>query len=769
MIIKMTDVETHINPRNVDIGDIGSRFYTEDENTAFIRIRINYNGSPVDLTKTDMKPKLDLFMEDGSVFIDEKIEVLIPESGLIQYDIPSNVIKHIGKVNCKLFMNNLKNSVHVANFSFGIVSSGIEKAVSKEINLNLVKNTVKQILSEDLTTLLDNDFKSKLTNDLESYISTRNEEFKGEKGDKGDMGERGPKGEKGDMGPQGLRGLDGANGAKGDIGPRGPIGLKGDTGPRGEQGLQGPRGETGPKGEKGEQGPRGIAGLDGKDSTQKNYKDIKIIADIPLKFEGYDELTVSNNVTYYYPQGLALDDDYYYILYDTPELVSRLLIIYDKDFEGIAKYYVGDHGGENIHVQWENGTRYLYAKKDTDTLGKYDITNIRKTEKVEEILPEKEFKVSLYTNFFKTRDGWGLEARNLSKGVKTQRDTLCFYNNDFSKMTGYLWINPSNSTLWSNQLIGSITNHSAKKQGMAIIGNDVFQSVGGNWNPMRDTETHNYHLQGIQRLGANGNVVADYTYHPRELFEYLKSLGKNPDVIEHESLFVHNEKVYCMIVYSLVKNEQSSDRGLLIVEYGSEDKEYTFTKKGNVFTTPTSNYNPYKPNIDGYLYNEYTGEKISDIKSLTKYLTDTCQSKVILYTSNVKINDYYGNLYPSNIKITLENLNNYTYFLNCENNGVSEKYIITRDNNDNFNLVSLNKDKRYDGFDLLDVSRSMSGYSINTKNTPDNVSLSGWFNFNIESTYKKVTYQPYNSYDIYINIYVNSTWQGWKKLQAVDI
>ena len=41
MIIKMTDVETNISTTNVDIGDIGSRFYTEDENTAFIRIRIN--------------------------------------------------------------------------------------------------------------------------------------------------------------------------------------------------------------------------------------------------------------------------------------------------------------------------------------------------------------------------------------------------------------------------------------------------------------------------------------------------------------------------------------------------------------------------------------------------------------------------------------------------------------------------------------------------------------------------------------------------------
>lgn len=256
MIIKMGEVETHINPRNVDIGDIGSRFYTEDENTAFIRIRINYNGSPVDLTKTDMKPKLDLFMEDGSVFIDETIEVLIPEIGLIKYDIPSNVIKHIGKVNCKLFMDSLEHSVHVANFSFSIVDSGVEKVVSKEISLNLVKDTVKQIMSEDLTTLLDDNFKAKLTDDLENYVLTHNEEFKGEKGDKGDVGERGPKGEigprgpmgltgpKGDKGEQGIPGQDGKDGRDGEIGPVGPKGPKGDTGERGLQGEQGPPGKT---------------------------------------------------------------------------------------------------------------------------------------------------------------------------------------------------------------------------------------------------------------------------------------------------------------------------------------------------------------------------------------------------------------------------------------------------------------------------------------------------------------------------------------------
>lgn len=235
MIIKMGEVETHINPRNIDIGDIGSRFYTEDENTAFIRIRINYNGSPVDLTKTDMKPKLDLFMEDGSVFIDETIEVLIPEIGLIKYDIPSNVIKHIGKVNCKLFMESLEHSVHVANFSFSIVDSGVEKVVSKEISLNLVKDTVKQIMSEDLTELLDTEFKDKLTGDLQYYLSSHNEEFKGPKGDEGPQGEQGPQGLQGEVGPQGAQGI---AGEKGDVGP------KGDKGDKGLQGEQGPPGKT---------------------------------------------------------------------------------------------------------------------------------------------------------------------------------------------------------------------------------------------------------------------------------------------------------------------------------------------------------------------------------------------------------------------------------------------------------------------------------------------------------------------------------------------
>lgn len=206
MIIKMTDVETNISTTNVDIGDIGSRFYTEDENTAFIRIRINYDGQPVNLNDTDMKPKLDLFMQDGSIFIDEPTEMLIAESGLIQYNIPTKVIKHAGRVSCKLFLDNGTDSVHVANFTFNIVDSGVENAVVKEVSVDLVKDTVKRIISEDLTNVLDEGFKDKLTKDLQTYLTTNKTNFKGDKGDKGGVGATGLTGPQGLQGPKGDTG-----------------------------------------------------------------------------------------------------------------------------------------------------------------------------------------------------------------------------------------------------------------------------------------------------------------------------------------------------------------------------------------------------------------------------------------------------------------------------------------------------------------------------------------------------------------------------------
>src|SRR5699024_7684743 len=223
-IFKNKDIEANINERTVELGNINANFYTEDEQTASIRIFIKWNNHPINLNKVNMKPVLNLYMEDGSIFEGEKVEIIIPESGVIQYKIPSNVIKHVGKVKAKLLLETETDSIHVANFNFTIVDSGTEEPVRKELSFNLVDDAIRRMVQISAMDLLDDDFEKRLNEDVINHLDSNPELYKGPKGDKG---EQGPQGVKGDTGEQGLQG------------PQGPQGIQGEEGPQGLKGNDG--------------------------------------------------------------------------------------------------------------------------------------------------------------------------------------------------------------------------------------------------------------------------------------------------------------------------------------------------------------------------------------------------------------------------------------------------------------------------------------------------------------------------------------------------
>ena len=233
MIYKHRDIKTDVNGKNVNLGNINTNFYTEDRGTAGIRIYLNWNDKPIELNKTELKPKLDLFLEDGSIFTNEPTETILPDKGLIQYNVTEKVIKHAGMVKAKLFLTSDIQKVHVANFSFNIVDSGVEGKVQKEININLVEDSVRKIIKENAMELLDDNFKVEIETDLKNFVNNNPEQFKGPKGENGPQGLKGEKGEKGDVGPQGEQGL------KGDTGAQGPQGKTGLTGPKGDKGDAG--------------------------------------------------------------------------------------------------------------------------------------------------------------------------------------------------------------------------------------------------------------------------------------------------------------------------------------------------------------------------------------------------------------------------------------------------------------------------------------------------------------------------------------------------
>lgn len=194
---KIKDIETRINNKNVDIGDIGCRFYTEDENTAYVRIGINDEKGRINFKESNLTPKLHLFLEDGSIFKNEPVLTDDNVKGFLTYKIPKNVIKHVGMVRCKLFLENDRERIHVANFHFYIIDSGIDDTVQKEVSITLVEDTVKRIIRTSASELLGDDFKETLNTTAKQYIAENADKFKGERGERGEKGEVGERGAEG--------------------------------------------------------------------------------------------------------------------------------------------------------------------------------------------------------------------------------------------------------------------------------------------------------------------------------------------------------------------------------------------------------------------------------------------------------------------------------------------------------------------------------------------------------------------------------------------
>lgn len=197
MLGKMSDIETNINVATAENGNINANFYTEDDGNAYIRITVTDNHVNVDFTDTNMKPRLDLFCQDTSIFTNEPLEIVLPKEGVLLYKVSDAVIKHAGRVDAKLFLEYKKTSIHVANFFFTIKDSEITGPVGKEVHVDSLQRLVRNVMSENAMGLLTDEYTQDLKDDIHSYLVDNPDKFKGDKGDIGPRGPQGPIGESG--------------------------------------------------------------------------------------------------------------------------------------------------------------------------------------------------------------------------------------------------------------------------------------------------------------------------------------------------------------------------------------------------------------------------------------------------------------------------------------------------------------------------------------------------------------------------------------------
>ncbi|MCE5035275.1 BppU family phage baseplate upper protein [Staphylococcus haemolyticus] len=184
-IYKTKEIETNINERGVNLGNVDVTLYTMDKGSAAFKIHlkreVNYGNEKVydsvNLYTADMTPRIDIVAADGSVFSNEPIDIVIPENGVIQYIVSDYVIRHAGKMDVYIYLENKSESVQVANFYFYIEEDGVARRLGKEITGGRLEDVVKNVMSGQLMELLSEDFREQLDKEIKQFLSDNNKDF----------------------------------------------------------------------------------------------------------------------------------------------------------------------------------------------------------------------------------------------------------------------------------------------------------------------------------------------------------------------------------------------------------------------------------------------------------------------------------------------------------------------------------------------------------------------------------------------------------------
>ena len=187
MIYKNKDIETNINERGINLGNVDVTLYTMDKATASIRIylkkEVKYGDKtilePVNLYTSKMTPRLDIVTEDGSIFQYENIDIINPESGLISYPVSNRVLRHTGQVNVYVYLENqnTKESVEVCKFYFDVKDDGVTGAIGKELDVPTLEVVVANVMSKKAMAFLSDDYRQRLENEIKRYIINNNKDF----------------------------------------------------------------------------------------------------------------------------------------------------------------------------------------------------------------------------------------------------------------------------------------------------------------------------------------------------------------------------------------------------------------------------------------------------------------------------------------------------------------------------------------------------------------------------------------------------------------
>lgn len=126
-IDKKTNIKLETTANYQPLSNLNVQFYNRDINTSVLNFIVTRNNSPLLLGDANVDTSIILVAEDGSKIRDE-LAITDGMNGIIQYTIPSEFLKHTGKVTgqVEIAIKGKENTVVERLFSFNIAESLVE-------------------------------------------------------------------------------------------------------------------------------------------------------------------------------------------------------------------------------------------------------------------------------------------------------------------------------------------------------------------------------------------------------------------------------------------------------------------------------------------------------------------------------------------------------------------------------------------------------------------------------------------------------------------
>ena len=465
----------------------------------------------------------------------------------------------------------------------------------------------------------------------------------------------------------------------------------------------------------------------------KTYRDVKIIADLPRYFAGYDAILSGSSNSKYKLQTFAVDSKYYFLLF-RPEGTGdkrNLLVVYDKFLKEINKYFLGQGDIKTLAIDVPSNTtnRYLYTKTDDQTVVSYDLTTVESKDvltfdSITSITPRATYKIPVQDVLLKVRDKWIVKTSSSIEG----QDIYTLYDKNFANPT-VLYQIPSNTSV-----VGAMID-------------------GGRLAQVVQTSTS----AGVQILNPP-NTVQDYTYSVEELNSFIQSkVGIASASSLHAGAFSSSDVYLTSVVYTQDAS-YGKTKGIAIVEHKSATRDYKFRED----SIPI-NQRPTVVCIGTKVFNTQSNLEIKRMEDLMGNMIELNIDKFSFYTNKTTLVDFNSSTnIPTDVIVDLTRLTTDTFHVTYTytNNNQVFNYVIKRSGT-GYVYTSIDNEPIFNNVDVHNLKYIGKSYITNGVNLPSG-STEGFIELRKVSNTSLLTFIDTNSLEKYGAINKGSQWEAWK-------